>query len=66
MQERIYDWSNKSNLPPENLAVDLLEEYFDDCDDADKLEALIESGNMKTYSADTVHKELDNFAAVGS
>ena len=49
--ERINDWSRQSKQSPENLAIDLLEEYFDDCDDADRLEALISSGNMKTYPA---------------
>lgn len=38
---RVNDWSKQSKQPPENLAIDLLEEYFDDCDDADRLEALI-------------------------
>lgn len=31
-----------------SLALELLEEYFDDCDDADRLAALIRSGNMST------------------
>lgn len=62
--ERINDWSIQSHLPAQQLAVELLEEYFDDCDDADRLEALIRSGDMQTYPAETVHKELNNLAAV--
>ena len=64
--ERINDWSKQSKQPPENLAIDLLEEYFDDCDDADRLEALISSGNMKTYPAEFVHKEINTLATLGS
>ena len=64
--ERINDWSRQSKKPPENLAIDLLEEYFDDCDDADRLEALISSGNMKTYPAEVIHRELNTLAALGS
>ena len=66
LQERINNWSKQVNQPPENLAVSLLEEYFDDCDDADRLEALISKGNMKTYPAEAVHKGLDNLAVMES
>ena len=59
---RVNDWGLHFNCKPENLAVELLQEYFDDCDDADKLEALIQSGQMPTFSADAVHKELANVA----
>ena len=62
--KRIRDWSNDTKMPPEQLAIELLEEYFDDCDDADRLEALIQSGEMKTYPAEEVHKELASLAAV--
>ena len=48
-------------MPPQSLAIGLLQEYFDDCDDADRLEALIRSGHIKTSPAETVHQELDNF-----
>ena len=58
LSARLHDWSIHSCLPAQQLAVELLEEYFDDCDDADRLEALIRSGNMKTYPADNVHKAL--------
>lgn len=64
LSARLNDWSIQSHLPAQQLAVDLLEEYFDDCDDADRLENLIRSGNMKTYPAETVHKELNNFVAL--
>lgn len=56
--ERINDWSIQSHLPAQQLAVELLEEYFDDCDDADRLEALIRSGGIQTYPAETVHKQI--------
>lgn len=61
LSARLNHWSVQSHLPAQQLAVELLEEYFDDCDDADRLEALIRSGNMKTYPAENVHKELNTF-----
>lgn len=64
LSTRLNNWSIQSNLPPQQLALELLEEYFDDCDDADRLEALIRSGEMKTYTAEDVHKELKTFASV--
>ena len=63
---RLDDWSRKSHLPPEFLPVDLLNEFFDDADDADRLEALIHSGDMETMPADFLHKELDHLAVVGN
>ena len=41
LNARINGWSSQMKRPPESLAVELLEEYFDDCDDADRLEALL-------------------------
>ena len=66
LQERLNDWSVQSQQPIQRLAVELLEEYFDDCDDADRLEALIRAGKMETYSADEVHKELAKLDTVES
>ena len=64
LSNRLHDWSVQSNLPPQQLAIELLEEYFDDCDDAERLEALIQSGEMITYPADDVHRELNNLVAL--
>ena len=58
LNARINDWSRQMKKPPECLAVDLLEEYFDDCDDADRISAEIASGRMKTYSWEEVKQEL--------
>lgn len=66
LQERLNDWSIQTKQPIQRLAVELLEEYFDDCDDADRLEALIQSGEMKTYSAEEVHRELAKLDAMES
>ena len=66
LEARVREWGLASNRPGEELAVELLEEYFDDCDDADRLEALIQAGKMETIPADVVHKELEELAAVGS
>ena len=64
LEARVRDWGRASNRPGEELAIELLEEYFDDCDDADRLEALIRAGEMKTYPAEEVHKELEGLAAM--
>ena len=48
MERRMNEWSLQMKEPPEALALGLLDEYFDDCDDAEKLETLIASGQMKT------------------
>lgn len=64
LEARVNEWGRASNRPSEELAVELLEEYFDDCDDADRLEALIQAGKMKTYPAEEVHEELNRLAAV--
>lgn len=55
---RVQDWGLYFKCRPERLAVELLEEYFEDYDDADKLEALIQSGKMATYPASEIHREL--------
>ena len=59
LEARVDDWASKTGKPREELAVELLEEYFDDCDDADRLEALIRAGKMDTIPASVVHKELE-------
>ena len=66
LEARVQEWGREFNRPGEDLAVELLQEYFDDCDDADRLEALIQAGKMETIPANVVHKELEELAAVGS
>ena len=58
LSERLKDWSRYFGRAEQELAVELLEEYFDDCDDADRLEALIQSGAMETYPAEVVFERL--------
>ena len=66
LEQRVKNWSTESNEPPENLALGLIEEYFEDCDDAEKLENLIRAGEMKTYSMEEVHRELREVNVLGS
>ena len=66
LEERIKNWSIASKEPPENLAIGLIEEYFEDCDDAEKLENLIRAGEMETYSMEEVHRELEELDAVAN
>ncbi len=55
LEARVREWGREFNRPCEDLAVELLEEYFDDCDDADRLETLIRVGEMETVPASIVH-----------
>ena len=48
LQARMSNWSNENNLPPQDLAIDLLDWYFEDCD-AGELEA--ENFNETTRAA---------------
>ncbi len=66
LEARVREWGREFGRPGEDLAVELLQEYFDDCDDADRLEALIQSGKMDTIPASIVHKELEALENVGS
>lgn len=58
LSERLKDWSRYFGRPEQELAFELLEEYFDDCDDADRLGVLICSGAMETYPAEEVLERL--------
>ncbi|MBQ6737020.1 MAG: hypothetical protein IJM82_08645 [Synergistaceae bacterium] len=69
LQNRIHKWSNETNLPPQDLAIDLLDWYFDDCDageiEAEKFNditktALAEADDMQKHPED--YKCYDSFA----
>ena len=48
LQERVNYHAADGNETPEELAVRLLEEYTEDCDDAERIERDIKSGKIKT------------------
>ena len=58
LQNKINSYALSGNETPEELAVRLLEEYADDCDDADRISAEIDSGRMKTYPLEEVRERL--------
>lgn len=58
LQEKLEAWCREFDEPPEALALGLLDEYFDDCDDADRLSALIETGEMETHPWEEVKARL--------
>ncbi|MBR1437896.1 MAG: hypothetical protein IJ587_05100 [Synergistaceae bacterium] len=58
LQQKVIPIAQQTNETTEQLALRLLQEYVEDCEEADRLEALIHSGNVKTYTADNIHKAL--------
>ena len=49
LEQRLQAWSIEFNEPAENLAVSLLEEYFEDSDTGAEISAAVRDGRMKTY-----------------
>ena len=62
LQERIIPLAHETNETTEELALRLLQEYVDDCEDAERISAEVASGKMPTYSWEEVkaHLDLDN------
>ena len=58
LQERFNYYAASGNETPEELAIRLCAEYVEDCDDADRISAEIDSGRMKTYSLEEVRERL--------
>ena len=58
LQERFNYYAASGNETPEELAVRLCAEYVEDCDDADRISAEIDSGRMKTYPWEEVKERL--------
>ena len=58
LQERVNYHAADGNETPEELAVRLLEEYTEDCDDAERIERDIKSGKIKTYPLEEVRERL--------
>ena len=64
LNANVNEWACEFNMAGEELAVELLEEYFEDCDEADRISALIRSGQMQTYPAEEVFERLRHLDAV--
>lgn len=54
LQRRVLPLAQATNETTEQLAVRLLEEYVDDCEDADRIAAEIDAGIMPTCSLQEV------------
>ena len=49
LEKRMRAWSVEFNEPAENLALDLLEEYFEDSDTGAEISAAVKAGRIKVY-----------------
>ncbi|MBQ8692804.1 MAG: hypothetical protein IJ576_08750 [Synergistaceae bacterium] len=58
LEQRVVLWGGKGNETPEELTLRLLEEYVDDCEDAERISEEVASGRMETYSIEEVRDEL--------
>ena len=54
LQQRILPLARDTNETTEQLALRLLKEYVEDCEDADRISAEIDAGIMPTYSLQEV------------
>ena len=59
LQQRVSYHAMDGQETPEQLAVRLLEEYVDDCDDAERIGMKIDSGEMKVYPWSEVRSRLE-------
>ena len=58
LQERVIPLARATNETTEQLAMRLLEEYVDDCEESDRILAEIDAGIMPTYSMQEVKANL--------
>ena len=59
LDSRIRLWSSLGNETPEQLTIRLLEEYVDDCEDAEEISAGVASGEIETLPYAQVRRELE-------
>ena len=58
LQERVMPLARETNETTEQLALRLLQEYVEDCEEADRISAEIDAGIMPTYSLQEVKASL--------
>lgn len=58
LQQKVILLAHETNETPEQLALRLLEEYVEDCEDADRISAEIDAGIMPTYSLPEVKQNI--------
>ncbi len=50
LEARVKEWGREFNRPGEDLAVELLQEYFEDSDTGAAISEAVRSGRTKVYS----------------
>ena len=59
LDNRIRLWSKLGNETPEQLTIRLLEEYVEDCEDAEEISAGVANGDIQTFPYAQVRRELE-------
>ena len=62
LEARVQAWGLEFNRPGEDLAIELLQEYFDDSDTGAKISEAVRAGRSEVYSWDKVKSELHEMA----
>ena len=62
LEARVSEWGREFNRPGEELAVELLEEYFEDSDIGAAISEAVRLGKTKTYPWENVKAELNAMA----
>ena len=62
LEARVREWGREFNRPGEDLAVELLQEYFDDSDTGAAISEAVRTGSSEVYSWDKVKTELHEMA----
>ena len=58
LEARVRAWAERFGRPGEDLAVELLQEYFDDSDTGARISEAVKAGKAEVYSRDKVKPEL--------
>ena len=58
LEARVSEWGREFNRPCEDLAVELLKEYFEDSDTGAEISQAVKSGRTENHSWDKVKDEL--------
>ncbi len=58
LEARVSKWSNEFHRPCEDLAVELLEEYFEDSETGARIAEAVENGETEVFSWDEVKNGL--------
>ena len=62
LEARVKEWEQEFGRPGEDLAVELLQEYFDDSDTGRAISEAVKAGKSEVYSWDSVKAGLHEIA----